>query len=416
MLDELLLLVFLALAGAGAGAVLSSPLAGLLAGVGAWTVLQFVRLLRLSRWLAGAAPPGELRGFGSAGLWGEVYRRVARLRRAADAGEKDRRRIRLEDGVAALPYGFAVVTRGGRLKWFNAAASDLLHLSHPGDVGREIAHLVRQPDFVAALESGEDGAEVALNVYGKPLAAYVSSFGDGAYRLITVQDLSRVRRLERARSELLGNVAHELKTPLTVIRGYAEIIAAGKSPADGAAAHIGRQAERMNRIVDDLLMLERLEGRPLSAHDVEPVKLRQLADEVAQEAAMIGRANRCRIEVVVDEDATLHGDRSELHSVLSNLVGNAVRYSPEGGVVHVSWSRDGGRLSVSDQGPGIDPAHLPRLTERFYRADKSRSPESGGTGLGLAIVKHVLQRHGASLRIESELGKGSVFHCDFPRQ
>ena len=414
MRHELLVLTFLVLAGAGAGATLSSPLAGLFAGVCVWAGLQFRQLLRFRRWLAAgadaeAAPRGE-------GLWGEVYRRASLRKRGLDERESARR-VRLEEGVVALPYGFVIVSHGGRIEWFNAAAAKMLHLSDPDDVNREIGHLIRSPDFVAALESAGAGTELELNLFGRFLAVYVSSFGDGGYRLVVVQDVSRVRYLERARSELLGNVAHELKTPLTVVGGYAEIIAASADANTGeAAVQIGKQTERMNRIVENLLTLERLEESLPLAHDADKVDLRRLVDEVVREEEMVAPAGRCRIEIAVAEGVTLRGDRRDLHSVLSNLVGNAVRYSPEGGVVRVSWSQDAGvgRLSVSDEGPGIDPTHLPRLTERFYRVDKSRSRELGGTGLGLAIVKHALQKHGASLRVESELGKGSTFHCEFP--
>ena len=424
MLNELLALVLFVIAGASVGAILSSSLAGLFIGVGAWVALQFVRLLRLSRWLAtdvSAVPDNDPRlddGLAASGLWGNVYRSVARLKQAAAVNEEDHRRVHLEEGVAALPYGFVIVTREGRIEWFNAAASRLLHLSHPDDMGREITNLIRQPDFVAVFEGSGNDTEVNMSIGGKSLTVYASLFGGGTYRLIAVQDLSQVRYLERARSELLGNVAHELKTPLTVIRGYADIIASGKLPAENKvgdiAGHISRQAERMNCIVEDLLMLERLEERPLQ--DVDPVELRRLINEVVQEITVASGAGSCRFEVSVEDSVLLHGDRSELHSVLSNLIANAVRYSPDGGVVRVYWSPcgKGGWLSVADEGIGIDPAHLPRLTERFYRADRNRSRKSGGAGLGLAIVKHVLQRHGASLHIESSLGKGSVFHCDFP--
>ena len=417
MFEEILLLLFFSLVGVVVVGMLSSPLTGLLVGVALWGLVQFVRLIRLRRWLGGGTPKSAVR---VSGLWGDVYRRVLRFQQTDRESSEDRRSLRLEEGAAALPYGIVIVDSGGRIEWLNSAASRVLLLSYPGDVGREIKHLIRQSDFVAALESEEESVEVKLNIAGKHLVAHVSSFGEGGYRLVVVQDLSRVHYLERARSELLGNVAHELKTPLTVIAGYAEIIAAGEKPGNktgDTAAQIGKQAERMNCIIDDLLMLGRLESGQLPQQNIEAVNVRLLAEEVVQEA-LVGRSvNHCKIEVDVAADVTLRGNRGELHSVLSNLVSNALRYSPEGGSVRVSWSNvagSGGYFAVSDEGVGIDSVHLQRLTERFYRVDKSRSRDSGGTGLGLAIVKRVLQRHGASLRVESELGKGSVFYCDFP--
>lgn len=388
-----------------------------------WAAFQFRQLLHFRRWLDDVSSSSPLRAPPSflSGAWRDTCRSIRRLQsEAPDA------RARLEDGVVALPYGFVIVARNGQIKWFNAAAAELLRLSNPSDIGQEIQHLMRQPEFLEALESGSYSTEVEIQLSGKSLAIHVTTFGAGEYRLIVVHDVTHMRYLERVRSELLGHVAHELKTPLTVIHGYAEIIAAETaelgalfesarvSKSGEAAEHIVRQAGRMDRLVNDLLMLERLEEDRASVR--EQVKLRRLADEIAVEADIANPGKRCRIEVAVERNATLTGNRIELHSVLSNLVSNAIRHSPEDGVVRIAWARDsgGGHLSVSDEGVGIDPVHLPRLTERFYRADKSRSHELGGTGLGLAIVKRVLQRHGASLHIESEPGKGSTFRCDFP--
>ena len=399
------------------GAVLEVPTtASLLVGITAWVALQFVRLSRLRRLLSddGAAVPGR-------SAWGDVYRSLASLKSESDKSDTDSRRANLKESMASLPYGFVIVTRNGRIEWFNAAAARFLNLSRSDDIGRELNHLIRQPEFDAALDSEASHAEAELEVGEKCLAVHISAFGGGAYRLVCVQDLSYVRRLERARSELLGNVAHELKTPLTVIGGYAEMIfLTASSSADdkitGAAKHVIRQAERMNRLIDDLLTLERLDETRLPAEQIEKVNLPGLADEIVEEMAVVQSDRQCKIKIDIAQDAVIYGKPQELRSVLSNLIANAMRHSPASGVVCVGWLRDaaGGHLAVSDEGPGIEAVHLPRLTERFYRADKSRSRELGGTGLGLAIVKRVLQRHGASLRIESELGKGSVFHCDFP--
>jgi len=410
----LLLLSFFMLAGWGAGTIWSAPWLGLCIGIGVWAVVQWVRLLRLRRWLSAGAPAVNA---GYEGLWGDVYRGVTRLLQANSDDSKSHRRIRLEDAIVTLPYGIAIVDPNGCIEWLNPAACTLLNLSYEDDVGREITHLVRQPDFVRALESEDKISEVDLNMSDRSLTVYISSFNDG-YHLIVAHDLSHTRYLERARSELLGNVAHELKIPLTVIGGYAEIAgdAAADATVDDALTHIVKQTRRMNRIIDDLLMLERLEEGALSAEDMEAVDVRHLADEVVQEATVAAVPDACTIEVDVYENASLYGNNVELHSMLSNLVDNAVRHSPQNGVVRVCCTRDddGIHLSVSDQGAGIDAVHLPRLTERFYRVDKSRSRESGGTGLGLAIVKRVLRRHGAQLRIHSTPGTGSVFYCDFP--
>ena len=418
MFSELSSLILFALVGAVVGAVLSLPLLGLFVGIGMWGMLQFIRLLRLRHHLLSNK---SIAVVSLGGMWGDIYRRINYLKQVGKKREERDYYARLEDAVVGLPYGFVIVSRDGRIEWFNTAASKLLQLSHPDDIGREIRHLIRQPHFAVVFEDDRGYAEVNLNIGGKFLAAYVSTFDEGAYRLIVVQDMTRVRYLERARSELLGNVAHELKTPLTVIKGYADIISGmAKSllndKTKDAVMHISKQAVRMNRIVDDLLMLERLEESQQIDEDIGEVNLRQLADEMATDITVINPDNQCHIKIDIAEGATFQANRRELYSVLSNLVSNAVRYSPEDGVVRILWSDDknGKYLAVSDEGPGIDPIHLPRLTERFYRADKSRSRDLGGTGLGLAIVKRILQRYGASLRIESELDKGSVFYCDFP--
>ncbi len=418
MLSELLTFALLVFFSVLFGVVLDVPtMASLLIGAMVWIVLQFLRLSKLRRLLPDDGVAGEI----SRSVWGDVYRFLGSLKREKGQDDAPGWRVGLEESMAGLPYGFVIVLHSGHIEWFNAAAARLLNLSRPDDIGREIHHLVRQPEFDAALAGRAEQAEVELEAGGRRLEAHVSVFGNGAYRLICVQDLSYVRYLECARSEMLGNVAHELKTPLTVIKGYAEIISTAASAlADAkipeAANHVARQAERMNRMIDDLLTLERLDETRLPTGQAEKVNLRNLADEIVEEMAVVQSDKQCKIKIDIAEDAVIHGRPQELRSVLSNLIANAMRYSPASGVVRVSWFHDagGGHLFVSDQGLGIEAVHLSRLTERFYRADKSRSRELGGTGLGLAIVKRVLQRHGASLRIESELGKGSVFYCDFP--
>jgi two-component system, OmpR family, phosphate regulon sensor histidine kinase PhoR len=239
------------------------------------------------------------------------------------------------------------------------------------------------------------------------------------HRLMVVRDVTRLAQLEKVRRDFVANVSHELRTPLTVVKGYLEVLAddLGQKPSTKTAlAQMQMHTERMQRIVEDLLMLSRLETQDRSeVRDQIPVAA--LLAAIREDAMLLSGAQRHQIELVADRDVWLLGNEKELHSAFSNLVFNAVKYTPAGGKITLRWAADQGvpRLEVTDTGIGIAATHIPRLTERFYRVDTGRSREQGGTGLGLAIVKHVLLRHQGRLEITSQPGTGSTFACVFSK-
>lgn len=369
----------------------------------------------------------------TAGLIAALYY-MARQRRQMDVLQQERQALRTQiaelrqnvhlslDAAEALPDGVVILDAKGRIEWLNAKASDCLDISPACDIGVPIQNLLREPSFVEFITAAEPGsslefrtrrnAKQMLHVQWVPFAE--------ARVLLQVRDVTQLDRLATMRRDFVANVSHELKTPLTVTLGFLET--AQDALADTPPAEISKylqmaadQAERMRRLIGDLLTLSSLETDappPLE----ETVSLTDLMGEVYAEARAIS-AGRHTIILEAATAPGLRGSSRELHSALLNLASNAVRYTPEGGQISMTW-RDvpngGGEFCVTDSGIGIAPEHIGRLTERFYRVDRGRSREVGGTGLGLAIVKHVLERHGATLRITSELGRGSSFSASFP--
>jgi two-component system phosphate regulon sensor histidine kinase PhoR len=307
------------------------------------------------------------------------------------------------------------------IEWLNATAEGQLGLSMAMDAGSPITNLLREPDFVRYVQAGRFTEPLILHPLRSPehtLALQIVPYG--AQRLLLSRDITHLFKLETMRRDFVANVSHELKTPLTVVSGFLETLrdCLPELPAAEAERFLtlaNEQAMRMQRLVEDLLALSALEtGSPPPAE--ERVGLDELLAEVAEEARALSSGSHL-IEVSSASGVGLLGSRSELRSALGNLASNAVRYTPAGGAIRIAWEAGadgGGAVSISDNGIGVESQHLPRLTERFYRVDRSRSRESGGTGLGLAIVKHVLTRHQAVLDITSQLGRGSTFSARFP--
>lgn len=376
---------------------------------------QFVNLFRLHHWLRHRSreePPDP------GGLWGDVIGLVGRIyrrkqfhkRRVAQLFREFRR------FSAALPDGVVLLSENREILWFNRTAADLLGLRRKVDRGLPIANLVRDPEFSAYLER-PSARGVVIRVQSGEIWLALLVIPVGGQYLMLARDVTREARLEQMRKDFVANASHELRSPLTVIAGYVDELA----DADGIAAEwrepiadMRRQAVRMREIVEDLLELSRLEATgdeaPSTAVDV-PALLERLVREA--KAASPGGP---RFEFDLDHDCFLRGSEGELHSIASNLISNAVKYTPADGSITVRWSRDdvGARLVVEDTGIGIAPEHLPRLTERFYRVDRARARAKGGSGLGLSIVKHGLQRHGGRLEVRSEEGRGSTFVAQFP--
>jgi len=295
----------------------------------------------------------------------------------------------------------------------------LLGLSFKADRHKSLINILRDPRFVRFFkkEHYSEPLELASPLHPQMTLQYtITRFGDGD-RLLVARDISQLKRLEQTRQLFVANASHELRTPLTVLRGYLETFIDQDFPAGikRALLQMNGQTQRMETLVKDLLLLSRLES---SQHvsDEYPVNLPYLLKRIVRDANLLSGEKSHRIHLQLDSNLDILGQETELQSAFSNLVFNAVRYTPPESRVQITWSVDtkGGHLSVKDNGPGIESFHLPRLTERFYRVDEGRSSETGGTGLGLSIVKHVLARHGAKLEIKSKLGVGSEFICHFP--
>jgi two-component system, OmpR family, phosphate regulon sensor histidine kinase PhoR len=323
--------------------------------------------------------------------------------------------------AAALPDAIVVLERNSqRIQWFNEASTRLLGLRYPRDLGAALSDRLQPLPVAHWLTSGRY-AEPLLDTPSpvQPdlrLSLRLIPYSDELW-LLVARDVSKLMHLEQMRRDFVANVSHELRTPLTVVHGYLDMLDPAEKP-DWAPmlTEMQRQSQRMTQLVEDLLMLSRLEAQ--EALPEETVSMAPMLTTLKREAEALSQ-RRHTITVEDTAGVDLWGSTKELHSAFSNLVSNAIRYTPAGGDIRIRFSSegDGGtRLSVEDTGYGIPATHLPRITERFYRVSTSRSRESGGTGLGLSIVKHVLNLHQARLEIESEVGRGSRFTCRFGRE
>lgn len=392
-------------------------------------LVDFSRGLRVLRWLRhGDVSDTPV----SRGLWGEVADRARRLVRAR-AQEARQSEARLQDFLAALqasPNGVVLLDAQGRMEWFNLTAAQHFGLDQERDVLQHLGNLVRDPVLAAYVAGGDYRHSVTMPGRGDAplhpvrLSVQLHSYGEGRLLLLS-RDVTVLEQAEAQRRDFVANVSHEIRTPLTVLSGFVETLQSLPLDENERARYLqlmAQQSQRMQTLVSDLLTLSRLEGSPLPGAGewvALPGLMHQLEQEAQALSAVHNQAERAAHELRFDPppEIELSGIAPELHSALSNLVSNAVRYTPAGGSVHVGWTsppEGGGIFFVQDSGAGIAPEHIPRLTERFYRVDRSRSRDTGGTGLGLAIVKHVAQRHGGDLRIESTLGKGSRFSLIFP--
>ncbi len=366
------------------------------------------------------------------GIWGDLIDRMRRIlseqRKQTHNEEK-----KLQDfllAIQASPNGVVLLDPEGRIEWCNQTAAQHLGMDAKRDLMQHVVHLVRDPVFKKYFSSesheGEaiiDGRSVSLQKTVK-LSVQLHNYGENRQLLLT-RDVTTVAHAEAMRRDFVANVSHEIRTPLTVMSGFIETLQSlelEKFEQEKYLDLMSVQANRMQDLVNDLLILSQLEGSTLPSIN-EPVSLQGLMASIELEARGLSEAQLSPGEVPQTlyfetlEHVQLQGANKELHSAISNLVNNAVRYTPSGGLITSTWSLlpdQRIQFSVVDTGPGIASEHLPRLTERFYRVDRSRSRESGGTGLGLAIAKHVMQRHGGELKIESELGKGSKFTLIFP--
>jgi two-component system phosphate regulon sensor histidine kinase PhoR len=413
-----LLRLGLAFAAAGIVGWMTGPLSGLafallIAVVS--LVIQLSYLYRLGEWLH---DPKSARLPDGWGAWTEVFARLYRLRRDDERNQNELTEwlARFRQAMHLLPEGVAIMDDVLFLEWCNPAAERHLGLTLEQDKGRRVTNLVRHPEFIDYIILGRYEQPLTLAIRGRKLVVQVIPFENRRQILVT-HDATETERIEAMRRDFIANASHELRTPLTVIVGFLEIALADPGLDERTrTAHLNlmtEQAGRMQRLIEDMLTLSRLESDeyPLKR---ERVDVHALVEQVANDARALSNG-RHEIGFTVDGPDVM-GSLDELRSAFGNLASNAVRYTPGGGRIQLSWQRGPNdlRFEVSDSGIGIDAQHISRLTERFYRVDKSRSRETQGTGLGLAIVKHVLLRHGGKLAIRSTPGQGSVFTASLP--
>ena len=428
--------------GVAAGWPMLGTLGGALAASFVAAGLERRRGSRLLAWVRDRSEAGAPR---DGGYWAELAYRVEKALRAREkalVAEREQHRQFLQ-AIEASPNGVLLLDAADQIEWCNSVAADHFGLNPQRDLRQRLTNLVRAPAFVHHLQEGPHDEAVVFPAPGLrgTLSVLVRPYGERR-KLVLSHDITERERSDAMRRDFVANVSHEIRTPLTVLAGFVETLSTlplDETERRRVLALMREQAQRMQALVGDLLTLAQLEGSPRPPAD-RWVPVSSLLAQARAEAQALS-ANRHRLEVGDEAGAwagawagagtgtgdpagtaaadawSIAGSVTELQSALGNLVSNAVRYTPEGGWVRVRWCvrKDGaGEFEVADSGPGIAPEHLPRLTERFYRVDGSRSRESGGTGLGLAIVKHVMQRHGGEIRIDSEIGRGSRFVLVFP--
>lgn len=400
----------------------SVPLFGALVGfalaLGVTGVRDTLNGYRLITWLRGSQEEQAPR---DAGLWGELGYRIERsIRGREQSAARERERLtQFLSAIEASPNGVLLLDAGDQIEWCNSVAADHFGLDPQRDRRQRVTNLVRTPAFVTYLQAGlfDEAVPIPDPRGQRTLSVLVRPYGDGL-RLVLSQDITERERSDGMRRDFVANVSHEIRTPLTVLAGFIETMT--NLPLTEAERRrvltlMTQQADRMGTLVSDLLTLAQLEGSPRPDAD-RWVPLAPLLAQVAADARVLS-AGRHTLVFPAANEAQVAGAPNELLSAITNLVNNAVRYTPAGGRIELGWKvlADGaGEIAVTDTGPGIAREHLPRLTERFYRVDGSRSRDTGGTGLGLSIVKHVAQRHGGELDIQSELGRGSTFRLVFP--
>lgn len=408
-----------------------SALAGAVVGAWLWFIFDFLRAARLMRWLRlGNTVNVAMSG----GFWGEAADRARRLTRAREQMTRDSQN-QLQDFLSAFqasPNGVVLLDAEGQIEWCNQMAAAHFGLQVPRDLMQHFGNLVRDPRFARYFAAQDYRNDVVMPgrestpTHPVQLSVHLHPYGEGRLLLLS-RDITALEQAEVMRRDFVANVSHEIRTPLTVLGGFVETLqtlSLSEAESQRYLSLMAQQADRMQTLVSDLLTLSRLEGSPIPGAgewlSVAQVMLQLELDGRALSSVLNPSAERPHV-IFFDSplDGAVAGVPSELISAMSNLVSNAIRYTPAGGEIRVCWRGlpdARAEFSVSDTGPGIASEHLPRLTERFYRVDRSRSRDTGGTGLGLAIVKHVCQRHGAKLKIESVLGKGSTFSIIFPAE
>jgi two-component system phosphate regulon sensor histidine kinase PhoR len=384
-------------------------------------VLQLRSLYLVNEWISNRpydVPPNL------DGIWGallfNVYRaqRQERIVQAEMVGLIDR----AQSSLVALAEAVVLIDESHQIEWWNPAAEKLLGIQ-PLDRGRNILTILRQPNFIEYfnhINQAPDGLKMKSSAFEDHYVQVKMTRFGGESRLLVAYDVTRMHNLEQMRKDFVDNISHELRTPLTVLSGYIETFTDQEdlNPRwKRAFDQMQAQTKRMNALVNDLLLLSRLESNKQIAKN-QIIEMPSLMNQLFDDAQAYNVDYGHTLNLEIDSHCDLIGSDMELASAFSNLITNAIKYTPKGGTITMGWHDDGvqGYFTVEDTGIGIDPKHLPRLTERFYRVDSARSRQTGGTGLGLAIVKHVLMQHGAHLEIESKENQGSTFKVVFPKE
>ena len=380
---------------------------------------QLYQLYQFHNWLrySGRAAPPE-----ASGIWGDVFDAVYRLQKKQRKSKRRMRQAltRVESSTTALKEGVIMADNQGNLEWWNNSAGHFLGLIRHTDRGQVITNIVRNPDFFRYFSQKRFGEPLIIKSPAKD-GVYLeiqTTLYDKNDHLIFVRDVTRLHLLEQMRKDFVANASHELKTPLTVIKGYLETLDMFRDSLPASMqkgiVNMSEQSERMEQLIEDLLLLSRLESND-KREENQWHKVSNIINSITNAMGPILKESHS-LSLSIPEEAHLYGSYKELYSAFSNLIVNAIKYSPDGGAITVKWesSEFNGVFSVQDSGIGIDPRYIPRLTERFFRVDKGRGSKTGGTGLGLAIVKHVLLHHEAKLQIRSQPGFGSTFSCHFP--
>ncbi len=402
----------------------------LLGGVVGWLIalailvfslfIAFINQSRLDTFVKGAGV-SSLSGFG--GGWPEIFFRLQRIISGLrkDIEQVERQHKRFIEAFQASPNGIVMLDDQDQIEWCNAIAERFLGLQYKRDALQRIHYIVRKPEFVEYITGRQYDEPLVLEKMGANtsliLRLQAFPFSENR-RLLLIQDITDLSKAEAMRRDFVANVSHEMRTPLTVMMGFLETVQTLDLPPEQKAQYLEMmmdQGKRMKNLVDDLLTLANLEANTQPA-PANRIAMSYLMSLIKNDAYALSQGKHA-LNFDMKTSCDLLGEEREVLSAFSNLVSNAIRYTPEVGSINVTWSVNPageGEFSVTDTGPGISPEHIPRLTERFYRIDRSRSRETGGTGLGLAIVKHVANRHQANLVIESAPGKGSTFTLRFP--
>lgn len=420
-LKRLLLILVIA---AGVGLVIGELLLTVLLSLLFYIAINMYQLRRLIRWLTKAPTEDQSEPPEAFGIWGEIFDGIYRLQNQERKASAYLENIinKAQESSAALEIGVIIINKKGNLDWWNLACEKLLGLQYPKDKNQSITNLIRDPRFADYYHQEEYSNTLKITAPGdnsRMLEFQIGLFGEHE-RLLIVRDITQLHRLETMRKDFVGNVSHELGTPITVIKGYLEALVDNMQDLNpkwqNPIRQMHGQAIRMENIVKDLLTLSSLETET-PVREQDKINLLKLVSEIQNYTQQMFADKSHKFVIDCAADLNFRGKRSEIYSALSNLIINAAKYTPAQGTITVNArkTKKSLEITVADTGVGIEQKHLPRLTERFYRVDSSRSTETGGTGLGLAIVKHILSRHQGDLLIESEYGKGSRFTCRLPR-